>query len=460
MVGDLERSRVALVVGGSIAGALAAGVLADSVDRVIVVERDPMPDAIGPRRGVPHAQHFHTLLARGRDVIESIYPGFTAETVERGAVLTCMTRECLAMRRYGWAPRFESPMSLLLLSRELIEWTVRQRARRHPRVEFLSDAAASGLVVRDGRVSGLQVRRSGSSDVEVLDADLIVDATGRQSKTPDWLVAAGYSSPEEVTVDARWGYSSCFVEVPDGFDPGYLALSALPRGRAVGDHPSRTRGAAMWVQDGDSRWILTAMGSAGDHPPADPKGFFEFIASLEYAPLDAAVAQVRVIGTPRVWRNTVNRLRRYDQATMPDGLLVVGDAFAAFNPVYGQGMTVAALAAHHLRTELAGSGLTPGTAGRVQSRIAEDALFCWRMATGADYRVEGVVGPPPPPGARELNAVMDRIEALTAEDQDLYLKFWETAQLLRDPSWMYGEEIQLRVREDWNRLGELVGADG
>lgn len=453
-----SRERIAVIIGGSIAGALAAGVLVNHVDRVLVIERDQLPAGPGPRRGVPHAQHFHALLARGREIIEEVYPGFTAEATARGAVLASHTRECLAMRRYGWAPRFDSPMQVLLVSRELIEWLVRERARQQNGVEFRGATEVVGITTADGRVTGVRIREAGSTDVVDLRADLVVDASGRQSRMPDWLADAGYASPEEVTVNAHWGYTSCFVEVPDGFDPGFRALSALPRGATVGNHPARTRGAAMWAQDGDHRWILTAMGSANDHPPADEDGLRGFLASLEYQPLDQAVAQVRVIGAPRVWRNTVNRLRRYDEIDMPDGVVVIGDAFASFNPVYGQGMTVAALAAANLRAELDGDD-EPGLAARVQARLAADALFCWGMATGADYRVDGVVGPPPPEGMKERTAFMDRVEALASEDTQVYLKFWQTAQLVRSPEWLQEPAFQARIRDDWERLGKLVGAE-
>jgi 2-polyprenyl-6-methoxyphenol hydroxylase-like FAD-dependent oxidoreductase len=295
--------------------------------------------------------------------------------------------------------------------------------------------------------------------VRVLPSDLVVDASGRSSNTPAWLEAAGYAVPDEIQVNAHWGYSSCFVNVPEGFDPGFFAFSALPKGKVAGDHPTKTRGASMWIQDGDHRWILTAMGSAGDHPPGDEAGLRAFIASLGYEELDAAVAQVQLIGSPRVWRNTINRLRRYDTVAMPDRFVVVGDAFAAFNPVYGQGMTVAAMGAANLQAELASGSTIDGLTARVQSRLAADALFCWDMATGADYRVDGVVGPPQPDGVQERTAYMDRVEALSSEDSSVYLKFWETAQLLRSAEWLDDEQLRRRVRDDWDRLGKLVGAD-
>src|SRR3954447_8574388 len=230
---DSTSDTVAVVIGGSIAGALAAGVLAEHVSRVVVVERDAFPAEPGPRKGVPHAQHFHVLLARGRQIIEDVFPGFTDEAVARGATLTSMTRNCLAVRRYGRAPRFDSPMQVLFVSRELIEWVVRQRAMSNPRVEFLSSTESVGLLVEDGRTTGIQLREAGTDEVRVLPSDLVVDASGRSSNTPAWLEAAGYAVPDEIQVNAHWGYSSCFVNVPEGFDPGFFAFSALPKGQVA-----------------------------------------------------------------------------------------------------------------------------------------------------------------------------------------------------------------------------------
>src|SRR5262249_39064090 len=175
--------------------------------------------------------------------------------------------------------------------------------------------------------------------------------------------------------------------------------------------------------------------------------------------LDSALAQFTFIGSPRVWRNTANRLWRYDEVEMPDRYLVVGDAYAAFNPLYGQGLTVASLNADALRIELEEASSLDGLTRKAQARLAKDALFCWGVATGADYRVEGVVGPPPPANAKDRTAFLDRVEALSLEEPEIYLKFWETVQLVCSPEWLEDPALKERIERDWDRLGKLVGVE-
>lgn len=456
-----ERTdRTAIVIGASIAGNLAAGVLAKHFDKVVVLEVDELPTTPGPRRGVPHAQHFHLLLERGRQGIEEIYPGYTELAIRSGARRECVTDVSAIYRRFGRAPRFPSDVSALFITRDLIEWTLREKARELSNVTCLSQHRVEGLVVEDGTVSGV-IAETPDGESLTLDADLIVDASGRGSLTPKWLEAAGQSVPEEQWVDAHWGYSSTFAEFPNGFMPDFLAFIALPGA----EQRNRSRGVTLWAQE-NGRWLLTAVGSGGDYPPSREPELREFIASLGYEELDKAMTELTFTSKTRMWRNTVNRLRRYDLLDGPEGFVVMGDAFAAFNPVYGQGIAVSAIEAGTLESELSKAfetasdrTLPPGFSRAVQKAFAPQVLASWSTSTGADYRVDGVEasGPPPEEHAARI-AFMDRVEALAAEDASIYLKFMETTHLLRSPAWLAEPELRRRVVQDWDRLAEVVGA--
>ncbi|MFD9615469.1 FAD-dependent oxidoreductase, partial [Streptomyces sp. NPDC059083] len=207
-------------------------------------------------------------------------------------------------------------------------------------------------------------------------------------------------------------------------------------------------------------------GSAGDHPPADLDGLLNFVRDLDYPDPTDALADVTPLGDVHTWRSTPNRLRHFEELDrLPAGFVCVGDAVAAFNPVYGQGMTVAILGAcalddalsawraeHNDPADLAGFG------EQFHRRLFAAIQVPWTMAISSDYRVDGVKAPPRPPEATRLTAYFDRIEALAAHDQDVLLAYLETTHLLRDPDWMTSPEIHDRIIADWDRLGERVGS--
>ncbi|GAA4554615.1 hypothetical protein [Pseudonocardia xishanensis] len=447
-----------VIVGGSIAGSLAAAAASRHADEVVVLERDELPNEPVVRRGVPHGGQFHALLARGLAAIETLVPGFEQDALAAGCHRICVTRDIANHKRYGWAARPDSDITNILASRPMIEHLVRARVRALPGVVFREGVRVEGLVAGDnGHIAG--VRTEGG----VIAADLVVDASGRSSATPQWLVELGHPAPEETEVDARWGYASCQARRPPGVHFGFEALSALPLGVTASGTP-RTRGVAMWRQEGDDRWIVTAVGSAGDHPPSDAEGFRAFLASLPYPEVATTLDALELELPARVWRRTVNRMRHYDHLSAPPaGLVVLGDAVAAFNPVYGQGMTVAALEALDLRAELEAHAAHGGPAAEhlprcFHERVARTVGYCWELSTGADYRVEGVIGAGPPPDAVERRAFMDRVEGLSSEDPAVLVQLLETTQLIRTPEWLAEPGLRTRVRQDWDRLGRLVDA--
>lgn len=459
-----ERYGSAVAVGGGIGGSMAARVLSDHFERVTVLEEDVFPDSAEQRRGVPQGNHIHGLLSRGRSVLDTYYPGFTEEAVGRTAHLVKQTSEIRDHRRYGWAPRFESPLRVLLLSRPLLELIIRSRTMQISNVTYRGSHKVLDLVSEDGEtVTGVRYRNAAGENAEMR-ADLVVDASGRRSDASKWLKNLGYEPPETVTVDGRWSYSSCFVRTSPGWDPGWKATTAHPIG-SVTEGPRRFRGASMLRQDGERRWIITLWGSGGERPPGDPAGFFDYLRSVGY--LDEAIPHVELLNEPAAWSATANRLRRFElMKSRPENFVLLGDAVAAFNPVYGQGMTMAMVGAVDLETELVeqrkrGADGLHGLAGRFQSRLAESSQLPWKLSTGGDFRVARLAGfaeTPQDPKDAALQAYMDRIDALSSEDDELKLKLLETLHLVRDPGWLTDDEdLRQRVTADWDRLGKMVG---
>jgi 2-polyprenyl-6-methoxyphenol hydroxylase-like FAD-dependent oxidoreductase len=426
----------AVVLGAGMAGLLTARVLSESFRRVTVVDRDELPTGTEGRRGVPQGRHLHALLPRGRQVLDELFPGITEELVQHGAVLAdpmAQVRFQFGGHRLSRAP---SPLRDLFASRPLLESTVRARVRQIPEVTVRDRCDVLGPVVEGGRVTGVHVAdREPAAAVERLTADLVVDATGRGSRTPAWLEQMGLSAPPEERVEIRLGYTSGRFRLRPGALDGDVAI--LTSGT-----PQAARGGALFPIEGGLH-MVTLAGTLGDRPPVDLEGFLGFAADLAFPDIADAlrgavpVSPLHSTSFPASVRRCYERLR-----DMPSGLLVLGDALCSLDPVYGQGMTVAALEADALRTLLR-RGRVP--APRTFSRAAHRALGpAWDLAAGADLadpRVQGT-------RTRKVrlgNAYTARFQAAAEKDADLARAFVEVIGLLRPPAALMRPDRLVRV---------------
>ncbi|WP_421742957.1 NAD(P)/FAD-dependent oxidoreductase [Cellulomonas sp.] len=363
-VRERYRVRRVVVVGGSIAGLLAAAALAAPGRSVTVLERDELPVGPEPRPGVPQGRQPHVFLHRGLLAVEELLPGVDADLRAAGAV-PLDTGYLAWLGESGWSP--QAPQyGILPLTRPLFEHVVRAHVR------------GLGVVLRDGTpVTGL--RRGASTGPrwwvdtagDPVPADLVIDASGRSSRLPHWLDALGVRPAPTRRVDARVGYATARVEVPAG--------RVTVDGIVLLPTPERPGGTALPVE-GDT-WLVTAVGAGDRRPGRDRASFVGTLASLPDASLHdlAAGADAEVV----TYRQTGNQRHHYDRVRgWPDGLLVVGDALCAFNPVYGQGVTVAALEALALRDAVRG----PLRTRRMQRRLGRVVDLPWRIATGEDLR--------------------------------------------------------------------------
>lgn len=375
----------AVVIGGGLAGLLAATVLDAHYGRVTVVERDRYPEQPVFRKGVPQAHQFHMLWAQGLDHIERLLPGVTDHLVRLGAVPIAWPSELLWMSAAGWSKRFPPAMRILSVSRPVLDWTVRERVRRLSTVEFLAGHEVTGLLTdrRATAATGVRLLARGqvrSSRPVELAADLVVDASGRGSRMPRWLADLGLPTPREVRVDPGLGYASRQYEIP-GHQADWKAL--LINAKA----PDVPRGGNLFRIEGD-RWIATLVGAGGQQPPVTEDGFLEFARSLRSPLLYEAIRDARPVSPVRGYRRTGNVRRRYEALRdMPDRLVVLGDAACALNPLYAHGMTVAAREAAALAECLGGHPVaTAGLSRRIQRQVARSARGAWMIATGEDAK--------------------------------------------------------------------------
>jgi 2-polyprenyl-6-methoxyphenol hydroxylase-like FAD-dependent oxidoreductase len=414
----------AVVLGAGFAGLLAARVLADHYAEVLVVDRDDVLTAgAAPRRGVPQGTQVHGMLLGGREAIERLLPGWTEALAARGAIVGDVSADVAWWFAPGRLAHLPSGMTIVAAGRPLLEDEVRRRvaALRNVRVRGGTDAVGVTATPDGGRVTGVRLvdRRPGAAATTV-PAGLVVDATGRGSRTPAWLADLGHPPPPEERLDVGIGYVSRWFPVRPG-DPDLLACVVALR-------PPEPRSGVLARQEGD-RWILT-LGTRLGHPvPDDLDGFRAFAGELP-APEPAAIAGREPIGGPARHRFPAMRRRHYERCErLPAGLVVLGDAVCSFDPTFAHGMSVAALQAEMLQRELAAG--RDGLERRVARGAAEVAAVPWALVSGSVRRFPGM--PRKPLRERLLDRYLARLVTTATRDDDVAAAFLRVVNLVAPP---------------------------
>ncbi|AUV83611.1 oxidoreductase [Salinigranum rubrum] len=428
-----ERGDHAVVVGAGMAGLFAARVLADAFESVTVLDRDSLPDEPTARRGVPQGPHPHALLEAGRATMADLLPGCVEDVVAGGGVVTDFTRGVDFYNEGDFLAEGPVSMETVSATRPLFEHVVRRHVAAHDGVSLRTNCLCTEYCLDDAgtTVEGVVVRSNTGS--EELPADLVVDASGRTSRTPAWLETHGYAPPsvDEVTIDVA--YSTAFLDRPAGDTRTYLVPPSAPR----------TRGGMAAPVDGD-RWIVNLSGVHGETPPTDREGFAGYAARLPVPEL-ARLVDEHEWTTEGVhsYRFPSNRRHRYETLDrFPEGLLVVGDAVASFNPVYAQGMSVAALEALVLHHALASD--STNLPGRFFDRAASVVDIAWSLAVGADFGFPETRGQKPR-GTAFFNWYLGRLLRHAHTDGRLTDAFVRVLTMERPPTSLLRPRIAWRV---------------
>ena len=436
----------AIVIGGSIAGLLAARVLADYVDSVTVIDRDTFPALPAHRSGVPQSHHAHALLGRGQLILTQLFPGLLDDLRADGALAVRDAVPIVIVSPAGMLPSQRMPDEFMAFSRFLLEWHVRRRLQARPEVRFLENQEVTGLLATDDRsqVVGVRVQRRGAEDApEELRADLVVDASGRFSKAPAWLEALGYAAPPEEVITSGLGYASRFYQKPDNF-PGEW------QGIIVNGRPPHNPRAGLILPIENGGWHVTMGGFANNPPPTDEDGFLQWARDLADPSIYEAIRVATPLSPIRGYRTPENRLRHFERMPRrPGGFLVTGDAVCAFNPIYGQGMTVSAMDALVLDTCLAQErgSFSADFARRFQEALAKSVADPWLVSTGEDLRWPGIRlnGARPRPGTGLLHRYMDLVLRQATEDPVVTGAYLAVISMFAPPQSLAHPRILLRV---------------
>ena len=427
----------AIVIGGSITGLLTARVLSAHFDRVTVLDRDSLPAGIANRRAVPQGHHGHGLLASGLRGLTTLFPGLERDLLDAGAVSGDIVNNFRWFQHGHYKARFPSGLDGVLLSRPLLEGTLRRRVLQLPNVRIIDNTRVMGLIVEHGVVRGIRMQQLREARMN-LGADLVVDASGRSSKTPDWLDELGYGTPAVDEVDVGIGYTTrLFKRKPTDLegDVGVILAPKPPRQMRVG----------FMLAMEDNRWIVSLGGWMGHHCPPDPASFLEFAKSLARPDIYNVISQAEPLTHAVTYAFPSDLRRRYERyKRFPGSFLVIGDAMCSFNPLYGQGMSVATLEALALRDCLESSSSVRELWKPFFKKAAKIIDTPWTIAVGGDFAFEGVTGQKPA-GTDVVNWYLERVHKAASTNRHVCRAFFDVANLLAPATTLFKPSVMARV---------------
>lgn len=432
----------AVVIGSSMGGMVAARVLSKTHRRVTVLDRDTLVDDSRPRKGVPQGRHVHGLQPGGARILEELFPGLLADLADTGV----SRLDNLAQADYGVGGRMlfggdhalSAPM--YLSSRPHLESRVRARLRTVPNVEIRSQCQVSGLTTTGtpGRttVTGVRVNPlDGDRAEERLDADLVVDSSGRGGRTTAWLTELGYQAPDEDKVVVDIKYVSQRLRLPHGaLGDKRIVLIAAESGRAS---------VLVLVAQEGGWWQFTIGGYGPLKPPTDQDAVLTFTREIAPPEVFAAIRDAERLTEPVAHRFPASLRRRYERLTrFPERLVVFGDAVCSFNPLYGQGMSVAAFQGMALRECLRNGD--DGLARRFFRAATKPIDSAWQLAVAGDLALPEVPGEPPL-AMRVANSYLERLFTAAERDPVLSDRFLRVAGMVDQPTALFRPSTLGRV---------------
>lgn len=443
-----SRYQHAVVIGGSIAGLLTASALTRHFAKVTLIERDSLPRGAEDRSGTPQSKHPHNVLTRGMRVMESLIPGLEADLRANGVVFANWGKHVRTLTKSGWLGNIETDLYSPVVSRSLLEWLIRKHLLTLPNVTFVEDTQAQALITSDGdekTVLGVRVKpRGAGGEAYDITADLVVDAAGRSSKAHEWLDELGYGKPEETTVDPKVGYATRLYKKPASYDKPWNIVYMPAKA-------PDTRGGAIFEIEGGI-WMIALGGYAEDYPPNDEAGFIEYAKSLPEPDVYEAIMAAEPISDIVGYRRTLNIMRHYEKMPrFPEHFALVGDSVCGFNPIYGQGMTAAAMGAALLDETLAAANGLEGIGRAFQKKLAQQNATIWLMSTGEDFRHATTEGKRPGFAGRLIQRYMDWVIETLPFDEASAVKFLHVVNLDMPPTALFQPSVIASVIR--HRLG-------
>ncbi|WP_459503455.1 NAD(P)/FAD-dependent oxidoreductase [Bacillus sp. C1] len=430
----------AIVIGGSIAGKLAAKALSDSFQEVIILEAGEECNEKSPRKRVPQTYHPHVLLKGGEEAIEKLFPGVMTQLKEDGGIVNNFTGD-LKWHHFGlWKQPFHGELNAVQQSRPLLEWHIQKRMREVANITTKYEMMVEQLIIDQqyNKISGVKVRCMKTGNKENFHADLVVDASGFGSKNIEWLKTHGI----EVTEEKVWiqlFYATRVFYLKQNERPNWCNLLFSP------SFPENPYGAFIQTIE-DNRYFVTFSGYANEHAPKTDEEFLAFARKLPAPDVIQFLEQAEPITDIKIHKIPYQVRRRFDLVkNMPEGFFVIGDAYCRFDPVFGQGVSVTAMEAAALQTSLKRrTSLPNGFTREFYKRISKIIATPWEMVTTEAYRHPNIKGKQS--FIRPFQQwYTKKVYQLSASNTDIYMRLVRVMNLIRSPLHLFHPKVWIAI---------------
>jgi 2-polyprenyl-6-methoxyphenol hydroxylase-like FAD-dependent oxidoreductase len=414
----------AIVIGGSIAGMLAARVLSDFFEDVIVVERDDKPGKATYRKGVPQSAHGHVLLKKGEEILEELFPGIIHELIQNGSIQSDFASNLSWNHHGSWKVRFHSGLSIIQQSRPFLDWHIHRRLGQLPNIDLRYGCKVKKLLVNGTKIKGITVEKADGISID-LSAELVVDASGAGSLTPKWLEEMGFETPKKTEVKIDLFYASMIFNSLSGRNQ-QDSLLVYP------DPPCMNKGGTISPIEGN-RYLVTLFGYGEDAPPNDYNAFIKYAKTLHQLDVFEAIKHGVADSGVQVYCFPAMRRRHYESmSSFPSGLLVMGDAFCRVDPVFAQGMSIAAMEAEALRKILMKFKDLKRITRQFHIEASRIVFVPWLIALTEDFRFKHTFGKRPF-GLSLLQWFVKKVVSVCSHNEVVYTQFMKVLHLKAHP---------------------------
>ena len=434
-----RKHQKAIVLGGSMSGLVAARALSNHFEEVTIIERDPLHDFPETRKGQPQAKHVHALLPSGLDILSGYFPNLKDELNSHGAIENDLGMVNNWYSYGGFKTRCEIGINAMTMSRQLLDLLVRKNTLAAPNISLMDQTTVEKLISNEGHQTVTGIEISGATGKQKIESDLIVDTSGRGSRTPKWLKAMGYPEPTEskVTINVTYKTARYERDPNDARSRDIIVYSPEAPNGKVG---------VMLLPIENNQWMLTLAGWHGADPLPDEGELLTFLKSLPHADFYDIVSQSKPITKFASFKFQNSLRRHYEKLNkFPGRYLVLGDAHVSLNPVYGQGMTSACLQGKALDEALQmDSLLNPKFSKAYFEKAAKIIDRCWKAATVEDFRYPETQGIKPM-GVGLVNKYMTWVHKASMKDEVVYSEFLKVAGLLKPATALFSPKVMFRL---------------
>ena len=430
----------AVVIGGGIAGKLAAKVLSETFQEVIILEADQEYKDKTPRKKVPQSYHPHVLLKSGENSIERLFPGFFRELMENGSIKSNFTRD-LKWHHFGnWKQQFSGDLTLVQQSRPLLEFHLQKRIEQVVNITTRYATRVEDLLFdrQYNKITGVKIRSVKTGIEDEIHATLVIDASGNSSQAIKWLKKNNISVVEE-KIRIQLFYSTRLFRLKKQNIIPWFNLLISP------SFPENPYGAFIQSIE-ESTFSVTFSGYNNELAPKTNDDFLAYAQKLPVNDVVNFLQHAEPLTEIKIHKIPFQIWRRFDKAkNLPEGLLVVGDSHCRFDPLFGQGISVAAMEAVELQKCLLNKEHhTNGFSQNFHRKISRIIKTPWDMATTEALRHPSIKG------KKSLICHLKlwytkRIYQISAFEPEIYIRLAKVMNLTRAPSHLFHPKIWFTI---------------